>query len=65
MKTENSSIDKEKVSDLLYRIYSICSPHTNTMDVIARNCYFEELGKELFGDDIPVWMQRQKDGGGT
>ncbi len=49
--------DKDKVSDLLYRIYSICSPHTSVTDIIARNYYFKELGKELFGDDIPVWME--------
>lgn len=48
--------DKEKVSDLLYHIYSICSPHTSAMGIIARNYYFKELGKELFGDDIPTWM---------
>lgn len=50
--------DKDKVSDLLYRIYSIESPHLDMSGVIAKKYYCKELWKELFGkeSEIPVWM---------
>ena len=50
--------DKDKVSNLLYNIYSIESPHLNMNGVIAKKYYCEELWKELFGkeSELPVWM---------
>ncbi len=50
--------DKDKVSDLLYHIYSIQSPHLDISGVIAKKYYCEELWKELFGkeSELPVWM---------
>ena len=50
--------DKDKVSDLLYRIYSNQSPHLDMNGVIAKKYYCEELWKELFGkeSELPGWM---------
>lgn len=50
--------DKDKVSDLLYHIYSIQSPHLDMNGVIAKKYYCEELWKELFGkeSELPGWM---------
>lgn len=50
--------DKDKVSDLLYRIYSIQSPHLDMCGVIAKKYYCEELWKELYGEEseLPWWM---------
>lgn len=50
--------DKDKVSDLLYHIYSIESPHLDMSGVIAKKYYCEELWKELFGKEskLPGWM---------
>ena len=50
--------DKDKVSDLLYHIYSIQSPHLDMTGVIAKKYYCEELWKELFGkeSELPGWM---------
>lgn len=50
--------DKDKVSDLLYHIYSIQSPHLDMCGVIAKKYYCKELWKELFGreDELPIWM---------
>ena len=50
--------DKDKVSNLLYNIYSIQSPHLDMCGVIAKKYYCEELWKELFGkeSELPVWM---------
>ena len=50
--------DKDKVSDLLYHIYSIQSPHLDMNGVIAKKYYCEELWKELFGkeSELPEWM---------
>lgn len=50
--------DKDKVSDLLYHIYSIQSPHLDMCGVIAKKYYCEELWKELFGkeSELPIWM---------
>ena len=50
--------DKDKVSDLLYHIYSIQSPHLDMNGVIAKKYYCEELWKELFGEEseLPGWM---------
>ena len=51
-------LDKDKVSDLLYHIYSIQSPHLDMSGVIAKKYYCEELWKELFGkeSELPRWM---------
>ena len=50
--------DKDKVSNLLYHIYSIQSPHLDMNGVIAKKYYCEELWKELFGkeSELPKWM---------
>ena len=50
--------EKDKVSDLLYHIYSIESPHLDMNGVIAKKYYCEELWKELFGkeSELPGWM---------
>ena len=50
--------DKDKVSNLLYHIYSIQSPHLDMNGVIAKKYYCEELWKELFGEEseLPGWM---------
>lgn len=50
--------DKNKVSNLLYHIYSIQSPHLDMNGVIAKKYYCEELWKELFGkeSELPGWM---------
>lgn len=50
--------DKDKVSNLLYHIYSIQSPHLDMNGVIAKKYYCEELWKELFGkeSELPRWM---------
>ena len=50
--------DKNKVSNLLYHIYSIQSPHLDMSGVIAKKYYCEELWKELFGkeSELPGWM---------
>lgn len=50
--------DKDKVSNLLYHIYSIQSPHLDMNGVIAKKYYCEELWKELFGkeSELPGWM---------
>lgn len=50
--------DKDKVSDLLYHIYSIQSPHLDMCGVIAKKYYCEELWKELYGEEseLPWWM---------
>lgn len=50
--------DKDKVSNLLYHIYSIQSPHLDMNGVIAKKYYCEELWKELFGkeSELPEWM---------
>ena len=49
---------KDKVSDLLYHIYSIQSPHLDVTGVVAKKYYCEELWKELFGkeSELPGWM---------
>ena len=43
--------DKDKVSNLLYHIYSIQSPHLDVSGVVAKKYYCEELWKELFGKE--------------
>ena len=50
--------DKDKVSNLLYHIYSIQSPHLDMSGVVAKKYYCEELWKELFGkeSELPRWM---------
>ena len=50
--------DKDKVSNLLYHIYSIQSPHLHVSGVVAKKYYCEELWKELFGkeSELPRWM---------
>ena len=50
--------NKDKVSNLLYHIYSIQSPHLDMSGVIAKKYYCEELWKELFGkeSELPKWM---------
>ena len=50
--------NKDKVSNLLYHIYSIQSPHLDMSGVIAKKYYCEELWKELFGkgSELPGWM---------
>ena len=50
--------DKDKVSNLLYHIYSIQSPHLDVSGVVAKKYYCEELWKELFGkeSELPRWM---------
>ena len=50
--------DKDKVSDLLYHIYSIQSPHLDVTGVVAKKYYCEALWKELFGkeSELPKWM---------
>lgn len=50
--------DKDKVSDLLYHIYSIQSPHLDVTGVVAKKYYCQELWKELFGkeSELPGWM---------
>ena len=50
--------DKDKVSDMLYHIYSIQSPHLDVTGVVAKKYYCEELWKELFGkeSELPKWM---------
>lgn len=50
--------DKNKVSNLLYHIYSNQSPHLDMSGVIAKKYYCEELWKELFGkgSELPGWM---------
>ena len=50
--------DKDKVSNLLYHIYSIQSPHLDMSGVIAKKYYCEELWKGLFGkeSELPRWM---------
>ena len=50
--------NKDKVSNLLYHIYSIQSPHLDMNGVIAKKYYCEELWKELFGkeSELPKWM---------
>ena len=50
--------DKDKVSNLLYHIYSIQSPHLDMTGVIAKKYYCQELWKELFGkeSELPWWM---------
>ena len=50
--------DKNKVSNLLYHIYSIQSPHLDVSGVVAKKYYCEELWKELFGkeSELPRWM---------
>lgn len=50
--------DKDKVSNLLYHIYSIQSPHLDVTGVVAKKYYCEELWKELFGkeSELPGWM---------
>lgn len=50
--------DKDKVSDLLYHIYSIQSPHLDMCGVIAKKFYCKELWKELYGEEseLPWWM---------
>ena len=50
--------DKDKVSNLLYHIYSIKSPHLDVTGVVAKKYYCEELWKELFGkeSELPGWM---------
>ena len=49
---------KDKVSDLLYHIYSIQSPHLDVTGVVAKKYYCQELWKELFGkeSELPKWM---------
>ena len=51
--------DKDKVSNLLYHIYSIQSPHLDVSGVVAKKYYCEELWKELFGkeSELPRWMR--------
>ena len=51
-------LDKDKVSNLLYHIYSIQSPHLDVTGVIAKKYYCGELWKELFGkeSELPGWM---------
>ena len=53
-----SQPDKDKVSNLLYHIYSIQSPHLDVSGVVAKKYYCEELWKELFGkeSELPRWM---------
>ena len=50
--------NKDKVSNLLYHIYSNQSPHLDMSGVIAKKYYCEELWKELFGkgSELPGWM---------
>jgi len=50
--------DKDKVSNLLYHIYSIQSPHLDVSGVVAKKYYCEELWEELFGkeSELPRWM---------
>ena len=50
--------DKDKVSNLLYHIYSIQSPHLDVSGVVAKKYYCEELWKEFFGkeSELPRWM---------
>ena len=52
------ALDKDKVSNLLYHIYSIQSPHLDVSGVVAKKYYCEELWKELFGkeSELPRWM---------
>ena len=53
-----AQLDKDKVSNLLYHIYSIQSPHLDVTGVVAKKYYCEELWKELFGkeSELPGWM---------
>ena len=55
----NDTISKDKVSHLLYHIYSIQSPHLDVSGVVAKKYYCEELWKELFGkeSELPRWMR--------
>ena len=52
-------IDREKVSDLLCKIYSIQSSHLAVTGVIAKQYYCKALWRELFGDSepLPLWMR--------
>ena len=54
----SEQLDKDKVSNLLYHIYSIQSPHLDVSGVVAKKYYCEELWKELFGkeSELPRWM---------
>ena len=52
-------IDREKVSDLLCKIYSIESTHLSMTGVIEKQHYCKALWRELFGDNepFPIWMR--------
>lgn len=56
--------DKDKVSNLLCNIYSIQSVHLNSIGVVTKKYYCEELWKELFGkeSELPDWLLASGDG---
>lgn len=50
--------DRDKVSDLLCKIYSIEGSHLPVTGVIEKQYYCKALWRELFGDSepFPLWM---------
>ena len=49
--------DKEKISELLMRLYLMGLVHLTKDNIVRRQHYCEELWKALFHDDeFPVWM---------
>ena len=49
--------DKEKISELLMRLYLMGLVHLTKDNIVRRQHYCEELWKALFHDDeLPVWM---------
>ena len=52
-----SESDKEKISELLMRLYLIQSAHLTKEGIVRKQHYCEELWKAIFHDDeLPVWM---------
>ena len=52
-----SESDKEKISELLMRLYLMGFVHLTKEVIVRKQHYCEELWKAIFHDDeLPVWM---------